>query len=255
MKEHWALLDRELDCWAAAGRVATLWWRDDDAVRCTPALSRLLTLSTEFEVPVALAVIPSLARSDLVRYVDAFPNVKVLQHGYAHRNHAPTGVKAAEFDLHRPRHRIVDELIRGHERLNELFPCHGLPILVPPWNRIDRALLAELPPLGLSGLSTFRARERAEVVPGLRQTNCHVDLIGWRRTGRFVGSVKVLDELVAHLEARRSARVDPDEPTGMLTHHLEHDSDCWTFLETFLGRTRQHPAVRWIDAREAIWAV
>ena len=40
----WADLDAELDRWKAAGRAATLWWRDDDATRPTPALDRLLAL-------------------------------------------------------------------------------------------------------------------------------------------------------------------------------------------------------------------
>ena len=40
----WAALDAELDLWAAAGRVAGGWWRDDDAVAPTPALESLLTI-------------------------------------------------------------------------------------------------------------------------------------------------------------------------------------------------------------------
>ena len=40
----WAVLEAELDLWQAAGRTASFWWRDDDAVAATPALSRLLAL-------------------------------------------------------------------------------------------------------------------------------------------------------------------------------------------------------------------
>ncbi|MFQ6022929.1 MAG: polysaccharide deacetylase family protein [Acidiferrobacterales bacterium] len=253
MGGRWALLDHELDCWATVGRVATFWWRDDDAVRCTPALDRLLALSRKMDVPIALAVIPSLARRELSHCLGAYPHTRVLQHGYAHRNYAPAGMKATEFDLHRPRRRVIAELLRGSERLNRLFPDQVLPILVPPWNRIDRALLSELPRLGLSGLSTFRARDTTEAVPGLRQANCHVDLIDWRHTGHFVGWDRALGEVVAHLEARRAEQVDPDEPTGLLTHHLDHDRECWHFLEAFLNRTQKHLAVHWLDAREAMW--
>ncbi|MEK9660397.1 MAG: hypothetical protein VW644_01455, partial [Alphaproteobacteria bacterium] len=40
----WDALAAELDVWAAAGRTATLWWRDDDADAASPALERLLAL-------------------------------------------------------------------------------------------------------------------------------------------------------------------------------------------------------------------
>jgi len=34
-----------------------------------------------------------------------------------------------------------------------------------------------------------------------------------------------------------SGRADPDEPTGMLTHHQRHDVGCWDFLNQLLSRT------------------
>ncbi len=39
--------------------VADFWWRDDDATTRTPALERLLALSTTPRLPLALAVIPA----------------------------------------------------------------------------------------------------------------------------------------------------------------------------------------------------
>ena len=43
----WDDLAEELDSWHGSGRCAAFWWRDDDAVRVTPALERLLALSKE----------------------------------------------------------------------------------------------------------------------------------------------------------------------------------------------------------------
>src|SRR6185503_10933091 len=83
----WDALDAELERWRAAGRVATFWWRDDDAVTDTPALRRLLELRASLDVPLALAVIPANADAALAALVP--PEVAVLQHGFAHRNHAP----------------------------------------------------------------------------------------------------------------------------------------------------------------------
>ena len=39
--QPWQDLRDELDRWAEAGRTATLWWRDDDAVMPGPLLDRL----------------------------------------------------------------------------------------------------------------------------------------------------------------------------------------------------------------------
>jgi hypothetical protein len=73
---NWADLAAELDRWEKAGRVADLWWRDDDAVAATPQLDALLHLAGE--VPVALAVIPALARPELAEAVRGRPGVALL---------------------------------------------------------------------------------------------------------------------------------------------------------------------------------
>ena len=56
---------------------------------------------------------------------------------------------------------------------------------------------------------------------------------------------------VEHLSARRERRVDVDEPTGILTHHLDLGTDAWDFLHELCARTRVHKAARWLDVRRA----
>jgi hypothetical protein len=68
-----------------------LWCRDDDACRDSPALRRLLEIAATANIPVALAVIPALIEDSLVDCVENASAATVLQHGYAHRNHAPAG--------------------------------------------------------------------------------------------------------------------------------------------------------------------
>jgi hypothetical protein len=53
--------------------------------------------------------------------------------------------------------------------------------------------------------------------------------------------------LVEHLEQRRSGEADPEEPTGILSHHLAMDDDAWRFLAEFLAATARHPAAAWCD--------
>jgi hypothetical protein len=99
----WQALHEELENWQRTGRIATFWWRDDDAADCSPALDRLLGLAQAYGVPLSLAVIPALATAALARQL-AGPaaHVSVLQHGFDHANHAPPGEKSMELGLHQP---------------------------------------------------------------------------------------------------------------------------------------------------------
>ena len=155
----WPELQRELDHWQAAGRPATFWWRDDDAVSPTPALCRLLDLAADHAVPLSLAVIPRDVTASLAETFDGV-SISVLQHGYAHANHAPRGEKKCELGAHRPRAVVQDELQTGCAQLASLFGGRFLPVLVPPWNRIDAAVSTSLGKLGYVGLSTYTPRRQ-----------------------------------------------------------------------------------------------
>ena len=247
----WQRLSAEFDQWQASDRRATLWWRDDDAAVATPALDRLLALQRDCGVPLALAVIPAKAKESLACKLEHHPQIAVLQHGYAHKNHAREGERAIELGGHRRRDRVVAELDQGWGDLSALFPARLLPVMVPPWNRISPALFPDLRALGFRALSCLAARPRPEVIPGLRQANCHADLIDWRTDRRFRGVERTLDQICTHLEARRRGSADEGEATGILSHHLDHDSDCWRFLDTLLEHCNRHPGARWLAPDEA----
>lgn len=250
----WDALDAELDRWAAAARPATLWWRDDDAVQASPALARLAALSAAHGVPLALAVVPAALAPTLPAALAGAGATTVLQHGYAHRNHAPAGAKACELGGARPVEAIVRELAAGRAVLREAFGAAFLPVVVPPWNRLDEAVVRALPDLGYRGLSTFAPRAAAAPVAGLTQCNAHVDPIAWRAGRGFAGAPACLAALVGHLAARRTGAADPDEATGLLTHHLVTGEDAWDFVGALLARTRCHAGARWIGAAEAFSA-
>lgn len=240
----WDALNEELSRWQAVGRTATFWWRDDDAVRDTPEFRRLLKLSAEFGVPLAVAVIPAPADRTLA----GISRIEILQHGYAHADHAGPGEKKSELGSGRPTEEIVRELGEGRRRLEELFGDRFLRVMVPPWNRIAGSVAASLPGLGYHGLSGFGARAAREELPGLVRVNTHVDIVDWRGSRRFRGEAGALDAARAHLAARRTGEADRDEPTGLLTHHLAHDDACWKFIGDFVGETTSHPAARWSSA-------
>jgi hypothetical protein len=246
-----AALQAELDRWSQSGRRATLWWRDDDACVATPALARMLAICATHSAPLALAVIPARLSGHLVEAVAAARQCTVLQHGIDHRNHAPADERSCELGAHRPLATSGAELVRERERLRVAFGNSFLPALVPPWNRISPELVAMLADLGYCGLSTFAPRSKALAAPGVVQCNTHVDPIAWRRGRAFVGADQAAAGVAAHLALRRQMRVDPAEPTGLLTHHLDFDDEAWRFVENLLARTRAHPAVEWLSAEAA----
>ncbi len=165
----WQALEEEAVRWRDGGRTAALWWRDDDAADAGPAFDRLLTLHRDTRAPLSLAVVPALATPALADRLGAEPDVDLLQHGYAHLNHASPGEKKAELGAHRPAMIVLGELGTGWLALERLFGGRAQSVMVPPWNRIAPGLVPTLPEIGFRGLSTFGPRRRARPVSGLLQ--------------------------------------------------------------------------------------
>lgn len=240
----WDALTRELDCWAADGRRAALWWRDDDATRPGPRLDRLLAAAAG--IPLALAVIAAAAEPALARRLASEDDVAVLQHGFRHRNHAPAGEKKSELGPHRPLAAVRRDLDAGRRILSRRFGRRFLPILAPPWNRIGAPALAVLGDLGYAAVSGFgRGCGAAPVAP----IDAQLDLVDWRCGRGFVGTARALGGLLSLLRAGRTA--PPAAPTaappafGLLTHHRNSDDDTWRFLDRLAAVTRRHPGAHW----------
>jgi predicted glycosyltransferase len=241
----WAPLDAALARAEDTGRTVSFWWRDDDAVAPTSALDRLLDLAGRYRIPLAIAAIPTTAEPSLAEHLGDAPNIAILVHGLGHTNHAHEGSKKAEFGAHRPLAEAVRDaqtaLALGEERFG---PCF-LPVFVPPWNRIAPELVPSLAKLGYRGLSTFNDRAQRMPAPGLVQINTHIDPIHWHGTR----SARPLHEMIALLaraiEARLGGRADPDEPIGLLTHHLVHDEAVWHLCESLVERLSRSTLVRY----------
>jgi predicted glycosyltransferase len=241
----WDDLRAELDRWAEMGRAATFWWRDDDVERPSPEFARMMALSQRFGVPLALAAISGTVEGTIRPLLR--PDTRILQHGHTHAPHVAPDGWTYEFSDDLPLDAIKETMRADRERLECLFDGHFLPVMVPPWNRLGRAVAAALPEAGLTGLTTFRHRRFD--VPGVREVNTHIDPINWRDGARFTGDGPALNGAIAHLRARRRG-VRPEEATGLMTHHLQMKEETWAFVERLFAATTGHPAVRWLDATE-----
>lgn len=224
-------LDRELERWLTAGLLPRLWLRDDDATRPGPALDRLLRLANGYQVPVLIAVIPQPAGPALAERLAQEALVTPAVHGWAHRNHAPQGIKKTELIATGPG-RTVDavlgELRAARQRAARLFGARLSTILVPPWNRIDPAVAERLAETGFAALSVHGWGVPAAALPVL---NTHVDLIDWRAREGIAP-----EAIAARLtDALGMARQRGGRPVGLLAHHSAHDATAWHALDSLLG--------------------
>src|SRR5579863_305273 len=242
---EWPDLVDELDRWERAGRVASLWWRDDDAVTDTPQLGELLRLAEE--APIALAVIPALARPELAAAVHGRPLVTVLQHGWQHANRAEHG-KKSEYPRERSASVVAAEIGAGWARLKALFGRRALAVLVPPWNRFAGEFLPLLSGNGIAGISTMVSPRGSASPSGVVAIDVHVDLVAWRGDRGFIGAGVALGGLVDHLRAQRLNAPDSAGAIGILTHHLIMDDPTAAFLDRLILLTRGHAAARWATA-------
>ena len=248
----WQQLDEELDKWHRAGTSATLWWRDDDACVLTPQLVKLIEIADAACVPIHLATIPAKLESEATARILDSPNTRVLQHGFAHIDHAPKGEGSWELGDHRPLETVLAQLQQGFDILDQAFAEKFLPVLVPPWTRCSDKVLASLPAIGLKGYSAEGLRDQNKNDSDIKEIHAHCDPIKWKQNARFKGTERVLDDFVDHLQMRRLGKCDPSEPTGICTHHMDHSDELWQFLAEFMPHTKAHAGARWIFLDEEV---
>ena len=192
----WEALTRELDLWAAEGRTAAFWWRDDDAVAPTPALDRLRACPAR-GIPVALAVIPARATPELAAELRDWPSATVLQHGLSHANHETPPAKKTELGAARPIQHVIARSQNGLGPAGALRPpARPCAALEPDFARPDRPCS---PASAIRACRTFTPRAQPHPAPGLLQVNTHVDIIDWRGGGVFAGTDAAIAATVRHL--------------------------------------------------------
>ena len=222
------------DAIAAAPAPPCFWWRDDDAGADDARLLPLLRVARDRATPLALAVVPAWLDERCVARLLAAAEVTVLQHGFAHADHAAPPAKKIELGGTAPRAALRRDLATGRARLAEAFATRFVPALVPPWNRIAADLLPGLADLGFTGISTYGPRARATEA-GLRRVNTHLDLVAWREGGRHLDFAEAARGLAALV--RRGLA----EPIGILSHHQVMDAGAFSALDRLLALVQDQP--------------
>lgn len=230
-------LESEFARWRREGLTPRFWLRDDDAIRPTPALDRLIGLARAYNVPLLLAVIPADATEALAERIGGDRLVTPAVHGYAHRRHTPDNVPAMELGGERSVEKILAELKAAREKLRRLFgkPLSG--ILVPPWNRLSREVAARLHEIGFTALSTNSWHEDGSSLP---QLNTQIDIVDWANGKRGRSLEWTMGELLRRLE---QARERGGAPLGILSHHLVHDEQAWATLEGLIRTLKERDFV------------
>ena len=244
----WRPLEEELERWQSAGRTARLWLRDDDATEPTAELEKLAKLALTFRGAGRARHHSRQNGALLARWLQSMPHIHPAVHGWSHHNHAPPNEKRQELGPHRPREVVLDELRQGLKHMRLLYAERLFPMLVPPWNRIDPALVEDLPRLGFAALSAFGPAPRTSPIPVV---NAHVDIIDSRAGNRARATSQLFRQLADELSR---ARVGGGYPVGVLSHHLAGDAAALHFLEHLFQRTARHPACRWQAPVELVQA-
>lgn len=215
-----------------------LWWRDDDAGRHDMRLDRLLALATAGGWPLGLAVVPAWLDGATARRVLEAPTAHVLQHGWAHANHAVPGAKSIELGGTVDLDSCRSNLAEGAAHLRSTFGDRFLPVMVPPWNRIEPRFVEMLGGLGFRGLSTFAGDARGGAC-GLVHVNTHVDLIDWRGGRRMKPLLQLKEEIEALLAQPCRQSI------GLLSHHLEMGLDDMRRMRQLLAYVDGLERCRW----------
>jgi peptidoglycan/xylan/chitin deacetylase (PgdA/CDA1 family) len=202
-----------------------VFFRDDDAGWDSAALRRLLELFRRHRWPLDLAVIPAALDDDLARDLrrrwDAGDRLGLHQHGYDHSNHERVGRKC-EFGPARPRHRQLDDLAAGRERLQRVLQHRLDDIFTPPWNRCGAATRSALREIGVRALSQT-LDDSGQFVDGLVELPITFD---WERP-RW-----------PRTELRRGA------PIGVMLHHAVLGDEDFMALDALLGEMQTLPQLR-----------
>ena len=245
-----------------------LWLRSDDITGASPALTKLLSLTAQTDIPLILATIPQALENDpqacdtLHHSLAINPKAQIAQHGITHINHAPQSGQKSEFPSPlspKEFHTRKRQLEQSRQKLQQHFAKKFLNVFVPPWNRMDPRYRKCLDSIGFTGLSMRQSHKLITapnmIIPRTISSNItaydtHLDAIDWKglrmaNPTQSLNAELLIGDLIAWLHWQRTQLTNKQTqnskdclaPIGILLHHEHHDHCFWTLLERLIQTT------------------
>lgn len=226
----------------------SFFFRDDDAGWEDTRLFALLDLFAGYEVPLDLAVIPTLISKNTAARLrsqadGSAAKLSFHQHGYAHVNHEPMGRKC-EFGESRPSDLQLADIEAGKHLLRDLFGSKTDRFFTPPWNRCTPATASCLRSAGFELLSRDSTASPLNA-DGLRELPISVDWFA-RRKGIRVSADELGESLSSVAQQRRRV--------GVMLHHAVMNYDERARLGELLQLLSSHSQARCLLMRDLIQA-
>lgn len=228
------------------------WWRDDDLDQSSPALLQMLDVLQENGVTPLLATVPGRLHPSAIEATAPY-SVRFALHGWMHQSHSTPPAKKSEYGPERPMALRLSEIKDGRLKISVAAGDRALPWFVPPWNRIDEALLPYLPEQGIEVLSAFETLSKpVREVAGLSRLDTHVDLIDWKSGQRPLSSDGICFALADWVERRLEDITQTHKPIGVLSHHLVTANESWQEWTSWVKEISHHPNACWMTPEAAL---
>jgi predicted glycosyltransferase/peptidoglycan/xylan/chitin deacetylase (PgdA/CDA1 family) len=214
-----------------------VFFRADDVGVPGANFTNLIQLFTEFQTPLALAVVPvwlTQGRWEALRkWTASNPDLWCWhQHGWRHVNHEPFGRKS-EFGKSRAPENIEDDILKGRQRLERLMGAPFTPIFTPPWNRMADSALDAIKDLGFKAVSRNQSA-KPPAPDGLKDWAVNVDL----HTRSEIDPGAAWDGLAFEMvEALGSGMC------GIMIHHQRMNKAAFLFLRELLAELKTRPEI------------
>ena len=212
---------------AAEDHQIIIFFRADDIGVPGRQFSQLLSLFSQYDTPLGLAVVPTWMTHSRWEHFQSMPEIYLNEalwcwhhHGWRHMNHELTG-KKQEFGPSRSEKELMHDLGRGKERLDSILGRDFTQIFTPPWNRCSGDCMKGLMSLGYQGISRFE-NAKPKAPEGLKDLSVNVDL----HTLKASDSAIEWQMLMAQLEHAIGSGC-----CGIMIHHQRMNDNAFKFLE------------------------
>ena len=209
--------------------------RIDDVYENQETLSRAVDMLLQKRIHVSLQIIPKIATIECARWAIGLkqknPSIlEIGQHGWSHTNYDITLEENYEFGKARSYEEQYNDILRGKERMMELFGDKSDPVFTPPYHGFDNNTIMALAKLNFEKI--YLGKGPAKGIHGCRAVNYDIDPLYYKKSKAYPRDIeKVKKELKDSLRSFNEAR--------LLLHAQYIDEGTFNIIE-YLGELIQN---------------